>query len=161
MRRRGGNPIARVGRVLLVSSVLVAASCLAGCTSVRNGLGPSESPCFRAIPLARAAVNDVGRFAGVRYLDARQVAAAIRRAKEVVSEKAHLPVTLATAKGPICAVAYRGEYEPGRVASGWSPTGRSGTLAIVIVRLQKLAVLATVVLHRSPLRLAKVFPPFL
>ncbi len=149
------------GRGVLVGLVLlVIAGGVAGCTSARNALGPSESSCFRAIPIARAAVNDRGHFAGVRYLDARDVATAIRKAKALSHGRITLPDALTDVKGPVCAIAYRGQYDPNRVASGWSPSGRAGVLAIVVVRLQKLAVVVTVVLHRSPLRLSKVFPPF-
>jgi hypothetical protein len=161
MRRSRPFGIRQLRGVLVAALLLAAASGLGACTSARNALGPSESPCFRAIPLARAAVNDKGTFAGVRYLDTRQVATALRRAEKFARGRVALPKMLTTAKGPICAVAYRGLYDPHRVASGWSPTGRSGRLAIVIVRLQKLSVVATVVLHHSPLKLSKVFPPFL
>jgi hypothetical protein len=149
------------GRGVLVGLVLlVTAGGVAGCTTARNALGPSESPCFRAIPIARAAVNDKGRFAGVRYLDAPALSAAIKKAKLLTHGRVTLPDALTDVIGPVCAIAYRGFYDPSRVASGWSPRGRPGMLAIVVVRLQKLAVVVTVVLRRSPLRLAKIFPPF-
>ncbi len=160
MRRR--HALSKGGmRRVLVGAVLLVAVGAAGCTSARNALGPSESPCFRAIPLARAAVNDKGKFSGVRYVTARDFNAAIRQAKVAAHGRVNLPVALVEVKGPICAVAYRGTYDPNRVAHGWSPTGKSGTLAIVVVRLQKPDVVATVILRRSPLRLAKEFPPLI
>jgi hypothetical protein len=151
--------VGRARAVLVGAAFLLAASGVAGCTSARNALGPSESPCFRAIPIARAAVNNKGRFSGVRYVDAREFASAIRTAKELARGKIAIPDALTDASGPVCVIAYRGEYDPNRVASGWSPTGRVGSLAIVVVRLEKLNVIATVVLRRAPLRLSKVFPP--
>jgi hypothetical protein len=158
MTRRREPPKAAMRGVFLGAVLLVAAGA-AGCTSARNALGPSESPCFRAIPLARAAVNDKGKFSGVRYVSARDFTTAIRKAKVETRGRVSLPHALVDVKGPICAVAYRGIYDPNRVAHGWSPTGRSGTLAIVVVRLQKPEVVATVVLRRPPLRLSKQFPP--
>ncbi len=160
MRRRRELPKGGMRRVFLGAVLLVAVGA-AGCTSARNALGPSESPCFRAIPLARAAVNDKGKFSGVRYVSARDFTTAIRKAKVEARGRVNLPHALVDVKGPICAVAYRGVYDPHRVAHGWSPTGRNGTLAIVVVRLQKPDVVATVVLRRSPLRLSKEFPPLI
>lgn len=160
MRGRSDSVIVRPRGLLVGLALLVAASGIAGCTSARNALGPSESPCFRAIPIARAAVNDRGRFAGVRYLGARDVAIAISKAKALSRGRITLPDALSDVKGPVCAIAYRGRYDANRVASGWSPQGRVGMLAIVVVRLQKLVVIVTVVLPRSPLRLSKVFPSF-
>ena len=72
MRRR--HALSKGGmRRVLVGAVLLVAVGAAGCTSARNALGPSESPCFRAIPLARAAVNDKGKFSGVRYVTAQRL----------------------------------------------------------------------------------------
>ncbi|MGA8295827.1 MAG: hypothetical protein WB770_02170 [Acidimicrobiales bacterium] len=146
---------------LVATAVLASALGLAGCTSARNALGPSESPCFRAIPLARAAVNDKGRFSGVRYMSAVEFARAIKQAKAFAGSAIKLPDALVDVRGPVCAIAYRGSYDAKRVASGWAPLGEHGTLALVVVRLQKLDVVATVVLSRPPLRLSRLLPPFI
>jgi hypothetical protein len=160
VRRRHAFTVSRTRRLLVGALVLLATSGFAGCTSARNALGPSESPCFRAIPLARAAVNDKGRFSGVRYISAKEFTAAIKKARALAGSAIVLPDALLDVEGPVCVIAYRGEYKTTKVASGWSPTGTRGTLAIVVVGLQKLDVVATVVLHRPPLRLVRVFPPF-
>lgn len=153
---------ARARKALLAAVVIVCLGAAAGCTTARNTLGPSESPCFRAIPIARAAVNDKGRFAGVRYLTGREFAIAVRQARALAGASIDIPHALIAAHGPVCAVAYRGSYDSRRVAAGWSPTGRQGELAIVVVRLTKrLGVLATVVLHKPPLRFSRFFPPLI
>ena len=63
---------ARIGKGARLTAaslaVVVASFGIAACTSPRNALGPNESPCFRVLAVARAAVNDTGHFAGVRYL---------------------------------------------------------------------------------------------
>ena len=56
---------------VLLALVLLAGSGLAGCTSARNGLGISDSQCFRVLPQAQAAVGKSATFAGVRRLPGR------------------------------------------------------------------------------------------
>ena len=96
----------------------------------------------------------------MRYITAKEFTAAIKKAKALAGTLVVLPDSLVDVQGPVCVIAYRGEYKTSRVAAGWSPTGAGGTLAIVVVRLQKLDVVTTVVLYRPPLRLVRVFPSF-
>ena len=66
----------------VVLVVVTASIVLAGCTTARNALGPAESPCFQALPVAHAAVNDTGHFSGVRYLTATQLTSALETVKK-------------------------------------------------------------------------------
>ena len=149
-------PARRVAVAAVAVSVIVVT--LSACTSPRNALGPSESPCFRAIPVAHAAVNDTGRFAGVRYLSAKDLAAALKVASSFKHRPLKIPPALARTKSAVCAVAYRGRFTESGVAMGWEPSGRPGVLAIVIVRVPSVAVIATIVTGKAPLRLTRLLP---
>ena len=48
------------------TGLVLAALLTAACAAPRNTLGTSASPCFRALPTAKAAVHNHGRFVGVR-----------------------------------------------------------------------------------------------
>jgi len=142
--------------VALVAVVLIATAC----TSPKNALGPTDSPCFRAIPVAHAAVNDKGHFAGVRYLSIKDLAAALKTAQKFLSRHLSIPQALRQTKSAICVVAYGGRFSTGDVALGWEPTGRPGSLALVVVRVPNVGVIATIITRKPPLRLTRFLPPF-
>jgi hypothetical protein len=143
-----------LGRVFASLAIVVAsAGAIGGCTASRNELGNHDNACFRVLPEALAAVHHRGDFAGERYLAPR---ALIVQLHNVV-----VPDALADAsKVATCLVAFTGRFSVSDVKRGWSPTGSSGRIAIVVVRQRDLVLLATVVLGRIPPRLvfAHVFP---
>jgi hypothetical protein len=149
-------------RLLLFALALFASAiAIAGCTSARNALGPPESPCFRALPAANAAVNGKGHFSGVRYLTAKDVLSIVKRAEHFAGRKVHLPEDIARDKSAVCVVAYSGHFTSQTVANGWSPSGKPGTLAVVVVSVPSISVLATVVTRRPPLKLTRFLPSFI
>ncbi len=155
-----GNPRkARAARLVAASAALVVALSCAACTSPRNALGPQESPCFRVLAVARAAVNDAGHFAGVRYLSPKDLTAALRDMETVPSHHFTIPAVLLHAHSAVCAVAYRGKYSTNDVAFGWPPNRHSDPLAIVVVRIRDVRVLVTFVLKKPPLRFTRFLPP--
>jgi hypothetical protein len=150
---------ARSARLVAASVVLVVASFgLAACTSARNVLGSHESPCFRVLAVARAAVNDTGRFAGVRYLSPRDLTVALRAMKVGPHAKFAVPTVLTSERSAVCVVEYRGNYSTGGVALGWPPNRHGDPLAIVVVRVRDVRVLVTFVLRKAPLRFSRFLP---
>jgi hypothetical protein len=151
---------ARAARLTAASLALVAASLgFAACTSARNALGPQASPCFRVLAVARAAVNDEGRFAGVRYLSPKDLMAALRAMKTGPHGRFAIPAELRRERSAVCAVAYRGSYSTGGVAFGWPPNRHADPLAVVVVRVRDVRVLVTFVLRKPPLRFTRFLPP--
>jgi hypothetical protein len=150
---------AEAARLGTAAIVLVAASLgFAACTSARNALGPHESPCFRTLAVAHAAVNDEGRFAGVRYLSTKDLMAALREMKTGPKNRFAVPAGLQHERSAICVVAYRGRFSTSDVALGWPPNRHGDPLAIVIVRVRDVRVLVTFVLKRPPLRFTRFLP---
>ncbi|HVX20234.1 MAG TPA: hypothetical protein VHB02_02690 [Acidimicrobiales bacterium] len=127
----------------MAAVVLAAAAVLAGCTSVRNDLGTSNSGCYVALPAASAAVGDVGRLLGVRLVDVSSLPA-----------DSHLLYRAATtAPGPtvqrVCLVGFAGHFEAAGVGR---PVGRpSGTLAVVELAYPDSRLLATLLVGRDTL----------
>ncbi len=136
-------------------AVLLGLALVAGaCTSPKNALGTNASPCFRALVVAAQAVHRSGRFAGVRYLSARDLTVDLVH----TDRSPDVPTVLVKANEAVCVVGYAGSFNTGRVSKGWSPAGSVGHFALVIVSARQNRLLATIVLPRSPLRLARVFP---
>ncbi|HEU5004045.1 MAG TPA: lipoprotein [Actinomycetota bacterium] len=122
-------------RRLLV--VAVAALALAGCAGQRNSLGTGSSACFRALPAARAAVHQQGRYLGVRQVKASAVA------------KRHAEFA-AFGSETLCIVAFQGSFEPGSV-NGANPA-KGGAYAVVAVDAKTAKAVAAFVVDRLPLR---------
>ena len=120
---------------------------LAGCVSARDTLGTNSSPCFRALPVAKGAVEGRGTFTGVRLLSASTVA-----------KHKHLYADLTQrSEGTlhdVCVVSYRGEFDQRQVKSvlGKSPAGGTGHFAIVFVSRTTNKLLGTFVLVSEPVR---------
>ena len=133
----------------VVSSVLVSlavvAGAVGGCTSARDTLGTSVSPCFKALAVARDAVRDRGSFAGVRVLSA------VALGHDVSPAPAGL---LAGAGNDVCVVSYKGSYRLDQVARprGGPPPGGVGAFAIVVVSKPQNKLLGTFVRSTQPLR---------
>ena len=151
--------IGKGARLTAASLAVVASLGIAACTSPRNALGPNESPCFRVLAVARAAVNDTGHFAGVRYLSSRDLTAALRDMKTSPRLRFTIPAALQRQRSAVCAVAYWGASRRAAWRSAGRRTGttirsRSSSCAVRDVR-----VLVTFVLSKPPLRFTRFLPP--
>lgn len=137
----------------LVAGALVlgglASSGLAGCTSVKNGLGRHESICFSTIPQARAIVGNRSSFDGVRY----ESPDALRRAFDRRHHRhARLPRRFAKhRRHPACLVAFRDHLPAGLVARSWRLGPGPYRVAIIVIRLDSHRLLGTVVTRKPPL----------
>ena len=102
-------------RVVVVLALLLVAS---SCAAPRSSLNTTASSCFGAIAAAEDAVHHKGRLVGVRHVETDSLAARV-------------PEAAALGRRRVCAVAYRGDYEPGTVTSATSD--RRGTYALILV----------------------------
>lgn len=163
-RARGRTAGSR-SATLAVAGLVLGSVLLSSCTPASNAIGAPESPsCLRSIPAARLAVHGVGRFAGVRYLSARQLTADLRASEDLRHEprpRPGIPVALTSQRTSICLVAWRGRFESGKVLAGWPPDRPPGRLALVVVRQHDAKVLVTIILEHAPIGLARVFPHLL
>jgi hypothetical protein len=141
------------------AALLAASTGLSACTAPRNALGPTESSCFRVLAVAHAAVNDTGRFAGVRYLSPRDLTTALREFRESEHRWFVIPGALLRERSAVCVAAYRGRFSANAVALGWPPGRKRDPLAIVVVRVRDLHVLVTFVLNKPPLPFGRFLPP--
>jgi hypothetical protein len=124
----------------------------AACTAPRNALGTNSSPCFRALAVAKDAVGESARFAGVRYISAHDFLAAVRRDDHSGTVP---PLAVRSTRDAVCAVNYRGEFSAATVSHGW-PAGRSGHYAVVAVNAKTNKLLGTLVLNHPPLQFSKI-----
>lgn len=140
----------RCHRRTTLAAVLAAAitggGALAGCTSARNTLATPVSGCFRALPVAAAAVHHQGSFAGVRLVGAR-----VLRSSPVLAPVVSAPGSQPAAS--VCVVAFRGSFASSgsnRVDAlvGPMPTGTS-RYALVLVAMPGDRLLGTVLVDRS------------
>ncbi|MDA8359306.1 MAG: hypothetical protein M0Z95_24065 [Actinomycetota bacterium] len=128
----------------VVAGILVAASLLAGCTSVRNDLGTSSSVCYGALPAATQALHGQGRLDGVRLA----AVSSLRRSAP------HL-YRAALAYGShdvtrVCLVAFTGTFHSGDVDR---PIGHpAGHIAVVELEYPGNRVVATLLVTRAPIR---------
>jgi len=109
---------------------------LASCAGPRNSLNTAASVCFRAIPSAADAVGHRGRLVGVR-----------RRSQRYVARR-FPAVSTPPGRGPVCLVAFRGDYRSGQVRG----TNLKGRYAIVVVEARSRHVVRVRVTNKLPLR---------
>jgi hypothetical protein len=122
-----------------VAGAAVAAALLASaCAAPRNTLGTESSPCFRALPTAKAAVHHRGRLVGVRRVSRREV--------ERAFPKADLP-----SGKQFCLVGFSGPFRAEDVDRAAGPDG--GRYAVINVTTRGTTVLGTFLVDRLPLRL--------
>ncbi|MHB8220934.1 MAG: hypothetical protein ACYDHU_11545 [Acidimicrobiales bacterium] len=133
-RRWRAAPIAAAAMVALL---------FAGCTSVRNDLGPSSSVCYGSLPVATGAVHGRGRLDGVRLVTVSSLktkaphlyGAAVSRRAGAVSR--------------VCLVAFSGRFQADGVSR---PIGHDhGRLAVVELAYPGDQLLATLLVARPPL----------
>jgi hypothetical protein len=118
---------------------------LAGCTSARDTLGTSVSPCFKALAVASEAVHDRGTFEGVRLVSITSLGHTAR-------------LRLSARAGPsvhsVCVVSYKGTFRLDQVEKpvGRVPAGGVGRYAIVVVSKPQDKLIGTLVRLTQPLR---------
>ena len=120
-----------------VVAAVVTVALTGACAAPRNTLGTAASPCFRALPTARAAVHNHGRFLGVRRIGRRGFTKAFHTDPPPGRE--------------FCAVGFSGPYRPGEVDR--APAGAAGHYAVITVTMRGTTVLRSFVVDRLPLRL--------
>ncbi len=138
-------PVGRRARAVAAGFLLVlGGATLSACTSARNTMATPVSACYRALPVAATAVHHRGRFAGVRLVDARALAARPGLAQVVAG---HGTASLRS----VCVVVFRGSYRPSAVdAVAGAPSTAARPYAAVLVALPGDRLLGTVLLTRPP-----------
>ncbi len=143
----------RRASLLLALGLLVLGG--AGCTSVRNGLGPRVGICFNALPAARRVVGRSPHFDGVRYVTPRMVAIAL--ARELHRFPPEVPDAFSDVfRRPECLVAFRGAPVRPLRQQVWRPEGGQPRFTIVVVHQANQQVLGVVLLPRLPLSFAQL-----
>ena len=127
----------RCGRLIATAAATAALGLLAGCAGPRNALNTATSQCFRALPSARATVNDRGHLVGVRSVLATTLAQRLPQAAPLDRQR-------------LCVIAFRGPYGAGEIPRA-DPPG-PGTYAVVAVDNDGATVLASFVVSELPLR---------
>ncbi len=135
-------------RVLcIVGALAMVAGLSAACTSARDTLGTNSSPCFEALPVAKAAVHGRGTFAGTRLLSAATVAKH-RRIYQAIRGRALVRLQ------DVCLVSYTGTFDASDVNAllRAPPNGGVGHFAIVVVSRSTNKLLGTFILASEPVR---------
>ncbi|HKN40479.1 MAG TPA: hypothetical protein VJ456_15385 [Acidimicrobiia bacterium] len=128
----------RAPRSLRIGAGAAAAvALLAACAGPRNTLNTATSHCFRALPLAKATVNNRGHLVGVRSVVATTLAGRLPEADRLGRQR-------------LCLIAFRGPYAAGEIPRA-QPAG-PGPYAIVAVDSNGSTVLASFVVDELPLR---------
>lgn len=137
---------------MVAATVIVLASLLLGaCTSAKSAIGPSSSPCFRTLPTAFAAVGSRGHFLGVRLLTTAVVDTDLEHAHDLP-----LPAALVARRTLLCVVGYHGPFVATALTEPWPKSRHLGSDALVLIPLGSGRVIATLLLRRSPLRIARM-----
>ena len=142
-RRRWRRPVA------LAVSIAVTAAGTSACGAGRNILGTNTSTCFLALPVAKRAVDNHGKLAGVRMVDIPKLGNSPddRRVRDLLA--------LMTVPLPrdICLVAYTGSYTLAQVErpAGLPPPSGEGRYAIAVVTTPGSQLLGTFVVQQLPL----------
>jgi hypothetical protein len=120
---------------------------VAGCGTPHPGLSNgSVSACYRAIPAARTVVrNGDATLVSVHRMAADKV-------RRQLSSQAQLTLSKDNDTS-VCAVAFKGPFEPGQV--DLAPPDLTGRYALVLVSSRNLRVLAAAVLNQLPRSLGK------
>lgn len=126
-----------------VGAVVLGAAALAGCASVRNELGTSNSACYLALPEAVKAVHHHGHLAGVRLVSV----VSLRHRAPLLYGAAHQARGARVSQ--VCLVAFTGTFRADEVEH---PMGRpAGHLAVVELGYPSKRQLATLLVRRLPL----------
>jgi hypothetical protein len=111
---------------------------VSACAAPRQTLGTRNSPCFRSLPTARAAVRDNGRLVGVRRVSRNSVLHAF--------SSAQLPPGR-----DFCVVGFSDDYRTEKVDHpAGSPIGK---YAVVVVNMRGTSAIQTFLVDKIPFRL--------
>lgn len=141
-------PAPRARSAVIAVLLCAVASVSAACTSGGSVLGTRDSACFRVLPTARRDVGPTPKFAGVRHLPSGVLLADLRRHHQ---QAGTVPSSLEKNRSAACLVAFRGSFTPDDVSRSWTPHAGPYRVAIVIVDESNDRILATVLLHSTPL----------
>lgn len=118
------------------------------CSSVRNGLGSTDSDCYRVLPTANGVMNGHGHLLGEKLTTLGWM-------------KANTPILYSeaasggSASEKVCLLGFSGPFRPGQVTK---PLHRSsGRLAVVVVTYPQAHLLGTVIFRKLPLRFVHTF----
>jgi hypothetical protein len=145
----GGERARRSARSSLAVAVATAALVLAGCTAARNDLGTPASPCFKALPVAYAAVGGHGRLFGVNLVPPRLLERPrLGRLDALLRARNGGPVD------SVCLVVFRDDYRFSELEqpAGAPLPGGSGRFAFVVVSSPGNKLLATFLRNGVPRR---------
>lgn len=128
-------------------ALLAAGALVGGCGSATPGLSNgSVSACYRAIPTGRQAIHEPK----ATLIGVHRVAADKVRERLPVQEQQQLAADNDTT---VCAVAFKGNFQPGQV--DLAPPTASGSYAIVLVSSKRLRLIDSVVLDHLPRALGR------
>jgi hypothetical protein len=143
---RPGHPVGprlpRLAVGIMAAALGLVVGALTGCNSPRPGVSNgSVSACYRAIPVARAAVNDNhAALIGVHRIPADTV-------KHRLPPEAQLELANED-DSVVCAVAFKGPFAAGQV--NLAPPTEQGTYAVVLLTSRRLHLVGSVVLSSLP-----------
>jgi hypothetical protein len=127
--------------------VLAVALLAAGGSSVRTNLGTSDSPCYRALPVAASALHVRGHFFGVRLIRTNSLPAG--------SDLRAAASRGGSGNRTVCLVGFSGPFRQSDVDQ---PLGlSSASAAIVVVSYPGNELLGTVLVSRPTLRFSHMF----
>jgi hypothetical protein len=141
-------------RVALVVVAVAAGLLIAGCASPRDALGPSESPCYQAIPVARHVAGTKAVLAGVRYLTLPRLEHGVAHGHPALTATINLPPS--SDRSAACVIGFRGHFSSSLDDHAAGPT--TGEYLLVVVGLRDLRELGALVLSHEPFRLSRLLP---
>ena len=124
-------------RIRLVAGA-VALTALVACAAPRNAIGTRSSPCFRALPTAKAAVHHTGRLVGVRKVTRSTLLHALPQGDPPDGKD-------------FCLVGFSGPYRSDSVDRPAVPS--PGRYAVVAVTTRGTTALRTYLVDKLPIRL--------
>lgn len=122
----------------VVVTLMVGAIALGACAAPRQTLGTRNSPCFRSIPTAKAAVHHNGRLEGVRLVKRDTLLRDLPEAQLPPGKE-------------FCLVAFSDDYRSDNVDHAVGAA--SAKYAVVVVNMRGTEVIQTFLVDRLPLRL--------
>jgi hypothetical protein len=115
---------------------------LAACSSVHEGLGTSDEPCFTALPTAAHAVGSHGHLNGVRLF----------KVSAIPYKRLASLIRADTSSTEVCLVAYSGHFSSDQLTMSSGPS--AGRFAVVVLTYPKEHLVVTALFRRVPVRFA-------
>lgn len=136
----------RISVPLLVLGLLMAGG-ISYCSVSGFSTTSGVSPCFTALPVARAAIRVKATFVGVQRLGIKDLQEDFRILSQQMPD---------LGKKPACVVAYRGTFLPADVVDP-RPSNQGGKIALVIVPDRAKVAVATLLRDRVPAHFRQLF----